>query len=276
MYGQRIALIQKRFTMKIIVCMKQVPASTKVDIDPETGAMKRMGSATRTNPYDLFALETALQLRELVGGTVTALTMGPPQAEVMMKDAYTMGADEAVILSDRKFAGADVLATSYALSQGIQVLGGADLIICGRQTTDGDTAQVGAEVSEYLGIPNVANVLSVDDVKDGKIYVTASLDEKVVKMSVALPCLISVDGDINSPRLPSYKAKKALTGDEVRFLSFADFGDQNADHYGLTGSATQVERIFPPEKKKERATISGTPEEKTEALFGILADKKLI
>ncbi|MDY3249597.1 MAG: electron transfer flavoprotein subunit beta/FixA family protein [Candidatus Choladocola sp.] len=129
--------------MKIIVCMKQVPAGTRVDIDPETGAMKRMSGETRTNPYDLFALEAALQLREKAGGTVTVLTMGPPQAESMMRDAYTMGADDAVILSDRKFAGADVLSTSYVLSQGIQVLGGADLIICGRQTTDGDTAQVG-------------------------------------------------------------------------------------------------------------------------------------
>ena len=114
--------------MKIVVCMKQVPASSKVDIDPETGAMKRMSGETRTNPYDLFALETALQIREKVGGTVTVLTMGPPQAEEMMRDAYTMGADDAVILSDRKFAGADVLATSYALAQGIQVIGGADLI----------------------------------------------------------------------------------------------------------------------------------------------------
>ena len=114
--------------MKIIVCMKQVPAGTKVDIDPETGAMKRMSGDTRTNPYDLFALETAIRLREQVGGTVTVLTMGPPQAETMVRDAYTMGADDAVILSDRKFAGADVLATSYALSQAIQVLGGADLI----------------------------------------------------------------------------------------------------------------------------------------------------
>lgn len=110
--------------MKIVVCMKQVPASSKVDIDPETGAMKRMSGETRTNPYDLFALETALQIREKVGGTVTVLTMGPPQAEEMMRDAYTMGADDAVILSDRKFAGADVLATSYALAQGIQVIGG--------------------------------------------------------------------------------------------------------------------------------------------------------
>ena len=123
--------------------MKQVPATSKVDIDPETGAMKRMSGETRTNPYDLFALETALMIREKTGGTVTVLTMGPPQAEEMIRDAYTMGADEGVILSDRKFAGADVLATSYALAQGIQVIGGADLIICGRQTTDGDTAQVG-------------------------------------------------------------------------------------------------------------------------------------
>lgn len=129
--------------MKIVVCMKQVPATSKVDIDPETGAMKRMSGETRTNPYDLFALETALSIREKTGGTVTVLTMGPPQAEEMIRDAYTMGADEGVILSDRKFAGADVLATSYALAQGIQVIGGADLIICGRQTTDGDAAQVG-------------------------------------------------------------------------------------------------------------------------------------
>ena len=142
--------------MKILVCMKQVPAGTKVDIDPETGAMKRMSGATRTNPYDLFALETALRIREQQGGTVTVLTMGPPQAEEMMRDAYTMGADDAVILSDRKFAGADVLATSYALSQAIQVLGGADLILCGRQTTDGDTAQVGPAIAEHLHMPHAA------------------------------------------------------------------------------------------------------------------------
>ena len=142
--------------MKIIVCMKQVPAGTKVDIDPETGAMKRMSGDTRTNPYDLFALETAISLREKLGGTVTVLTMGPPQAETMMRDAYACGADDAVILSDRKFAGADVLATSYALAQGIQVIGGADLIICGRQTTDGDTAQVGPSIAEHLTIPHAA------------------------------------------------------------------------------------------------------------------------
>lgn len=155
--------------MKIIVCMKQVPAGTKVDIDPQTGAMKRLSGTTRTNPYDLFALETALQIREKLGGTVTVLTMGPAQAEEMMRDACTMGADDAVILSDRKFAGADVLATSYVLSQGIQVLGGADLIICGKQTTDGDTAQVGPAIAEHMAIPHAAWVSEIVDVTDETI-----------------------------------------------------------------------------------------------------------
>ena len=262
--------------VKILVCVKQVPGSSNVEVDPVTGVLKRSGIKSKMNPYDLYGIETALELVERFGGSVESLTMGPPQAKEVITETVCMGATSGVVLSDRKFAGADVLATAYTISQGIKIAGEYDLIICGKQTTDGDTAQVGAEVSEYLGIPNVANVLSVDDVKDGLLYVTASLDEKVVKMTVKLPCLISVDGDINSPRLPSYKVKKTLTGDEVKFLSFADFGDQNADHYGLTGSATQVERIFPPEKKKERAAITGTPEEKTEALFGIIAEKKLI
>ena len=262
--------------VKILVCVKQVPGSSNVEVDPVTGVLKRSGIKSKMNPYDLYGIETALELVERFGGSVESITMGPPQAKEVITETVCMGAKSGVVLSDRKFAGADVLATAYTISQGIKIAGEYDLIICGKQTTDGDTAQVGAEVSEYLGIPNVANVLSVDDVRDGLLYVTASLDDKVVKMSVKLPCLISVDGDINSPRLPSYKVKKTLTGEEVKFLSFADFGDQNADHYGLTGSATQVERIFPPEKKKERAAITGTPEEKTEALFGIIAEKKLI
>jgi len=262
--------------VKILVCIKQVPGSSNVEVDPVTGVLKRSGIKSKMNPYDLYGIETAISLTERFGGSVQTLTMGPPQAKEVITESVCMGAESGVVLSDRKFAGADVLATAYTISQGIKIAGEYDLIICGKQTTDGDTAQVGAEVSEYLGIPNVANVLSVDDVKGGLIYLTASLDEKVVKMTVKLPCLISVDGDINSPRLPSYKVKKALTGDEVKFLSFADFGDQNADHYGLSGSATQVERIFPPEKKSERSSIKGTPGEQADALLALVTDKKLI
>ena len=122
--------------MRTIVCMKQVPAASKVEIDPETGTLKRLGSQSKTNPYDLFALETALRIKEKMGGTVTVLTMGPSQAESMIRDAYAMGADEGIILSDKKFAGSDVLATSYTLSQGIRAIDNFDLIICGKQTTE--------------------------------------------------------------------------------------------------------------------------------------------
>ena len=176
--------------------MKQVPAGTKVDIDPETGAMKRLSGETRTNPYDLFALEAALQLREKVGGSVTVLTMGPPQAEEMMRDAYTMGADDAVILSDRKFAGADVLATSYALSQGITAIGDIDLIICGKQTTDGDTAQVGPAIAEHLGIPHAAWVSEIVDADSESIQVKQDLVSVSQTSKIPYPCLITVDKDI--------------------------------------------------------------------------------
>ena len=191
--------------MKILVCIKQVPGSSNVEVDPVTGVLKRDGVQSKMNPYDLYGLEMALELSEKYGGTVETVTMGPPQAKSIIVESICMGAQKGTVLSDRKFAGADVLATAYTLSQGIQKAGEFDLIICGKQTTDGDTAQVGAEVAEYLNLPNVANVTSVEEIKDGKAYLTASLDDKVVTMAVKMPCLISVDGDINSPRLPSYK-----------------------------------------------------------------------
>lgn len=262
--------------MNILVCVKQVPGSNNVEVDPVTGVLKRNGIQSKINPYDLYGIETALTLAEKYGGSVESITMGPPQAKAVIEETVCMGVKRGTVLTDRKFAGADVLATAYTLSQGIKKSGEYDLIICGKQTTDGDTAQVGAEVAEYLGLPNLSNVLSVDDVKDGKLYVTASLDEKVVKMSVTLPCLISVDGDINTPRLPSYKIKKALSDDTVKFLTFADFDDQNADHYGLTGSATQVERIFPPEKNEQKFNVVGDAVAQSDELYKLLADKKII
>jgi electron transfer flavoprotein beta subunit len=262
--------------MKILVCVKQVPGSTNVEVDPVTGVLKRSGIPSKINPYDLYGIETALTLAERFGGSVESLTMGPPQAKAVIQETVCMGVKKGTVLTDRKFAGADVLATAYTISQGIRKCGDYDLIICGKQTTDGDTAQVGAEVAEYLGLPNVSNVLSVEDFRDGKLYLTTSLDEKVVSLSVPVPCLISVDGDINTPRLPSYKIRKTLTEDSVTFLTFADFDDQNPDHYGLTGSATQVERIFPPEKVSQKQTIEGDGAAQTQAIFDLLLDKKML
>ncbi len=262
--------------MKILVCIKQVPGSNNVEVDPVTGVLKRSGIQSKMNPYDLYAIETALSLCEKFGGEVETITMGPPQAKEIIIEAICMGAKGGTVLSDRKFAGADVLATAYTLSQGIKKAGEFDIIICGKQTTDGDTAQVGAEVAEYLGLPNISNVLSIYDIKDNEAYLTASLDNKTIDCKVKMPCVISVDGDINSSRLPSYKIKQTVKDDMVKFLSFDDFEDKNENNYGLKGSATQVERIFPPEKNTDKQMFVGDSEEQTEQLFKLIETKKLI
>ncbi len=262
--------------MNILVCIKQVPGSANVEVDPVTGVLKRDGVKSKMNPYDLYAIEFALSLNERYGGRTEVITMGPPQAKEIITEAVCMGAAGGTVLSDRRFAGADVLATAYTISQGIKKSGDFDMIICGKQTTDGDTAQVGSEVAEFLGYPNVANVLSVEDISDNGLELTASLDEKIVKMSVNMPCLISVDSDINTPRLPSYKVKQSITEDMVKFLSFDDFEDKNPDNYGISGSATQVERIFPPEKNTGKWAFTGDADEQTESLFKLICDRKLI
>lgn len=262
--------------MRILVCVKQVPGSSNVEVDPITGVLKRDGVQSKMNPYDLYAVEMALSLVEKYGGSVETITMGPPQAKDVIIETICMGAKSGTVLSDRKFAGADVLATAYTISQGIRKEGKFDLIICGKQTTDGDTAQVGAEVAEFLGIANISNVISVDDILNDTVILTSSLDDKVVKLSVKCPCLISVDSDINSPRLPSYKVKQSVTDGMVKFVSFGDFEDQNADNYGLAGSATQVERIFPPEKNMQKCSIEGNSDEQAESLLGVIKERKLI
>ena len=262
--------------MNILVCVKQVPGSNQVEVDPVTGVLKRNGIQSKINPYDLYAIETALTLAEQYGSRVESITMGPPQAKSVILETVCMGVSGGTVLTDRKFAGADVLATAYTLSQGIQKSGKYDLIICGKQTTDGDTAQVGAEIAEYLGIANVSNVLSVDGLRDGKLLVTTALDDKNVKLAIGLPCLISMDSDINTPRLPSYKIKKELKDDAVTFYTFDDFEDKDTNHYGLNGSATQVERIFSPEKNDQKHTVSGDAVAQAEAICQLLRDQKRI
>lgn len=260
--------------MKIVVCMKQVPLTSKVEIDEETGNLKRLSAAARTNPFDLFALECALQIRDQVGGTVTVLTMGPQQTETMVRDAYMMGADDAVILSDRKFAGSDVLATSYTLSQGVKVLEGADLIICGRQTTDGDTAQIGPAMAEHLHIPHAAWVNEITEVTDKHIRVRQDLSSVFQISEMNYPCLITVDKDICVPRLPSYRRKAEAAAKPIRILSAADLPKGDITRFGLVGSPTTVERIFPPPAGSGNVTLEGTAAEKAGALFELLAAAK--
>lgn len=243
--------------MKILVCIKQVPESNKVDVDPVTGVLKRDGADSKMNPYDLYALETALRIKEKIGAEISVITMGPPQAEEIIREAYALGADNGVIISDRKFAGADVLATAYTISQGALKTGSFDMIICGKQTTDGDTAQVGPEMSEYLNIPSIANVLEITDINDKDITVKMDMTDTVEIAKIKYPCLICVDKDIYVPRLPSYIKKKATADREIKVITFNDLDDKDEKKYGLSGSPTQVRRIFPPETNSDRELWNG-------------------
>jgi electron transfer flavoprotein beta subunit len=262
--------------VKIVVCIKQVPGTTEVEVDPVTGVLKRDGVDSKLNPYDLYALETALRIKQEQGAAVKAITMGPPQAAQVLREAYMMGVDEAVLLTDRKFAGADVLATSYALSQGIRQGGVPDLIICGKMTTDGDTAQVGPEMAEFLGIPHVANVLRILEVGQDGITVEMDMAATVEVAKVRYPCLITVEKGIFQPRLPSFRLKLQTRERAVPHVSLQDLPDQDPANYGLNGSPTQVKRIFPPEVNTDHEMWTGPAEESAERLADRLQQLKFV
>lgn len=262
---------------KIVVCIKQVPGTSQVEIDEETGVLKRDGAAAKINPYDLYSIETAMRLKEQYGGTVTAVTMGPPQAESMMREAYMMGVDEAYVFSDRTFAGADVLATAYTLAQGIAaVCPDFDVIVCGKQTTDGDTAQVGPAIAEYMGIPCAAWVSEIGKAAEDGIIVSQDFVNVKQRAKLKWPCLITVEKDIFTPRLPSYRKKLETKDKVVHMISFAAFKDQDVSHYGLKGSATAVERIFPPKGQEGQIFLHGDAESVSAKLVDLFCEKKYI
>ncbi|KAF5042442.1 MAG: electron transfer flavoprotein subunit beta/FixA family protein [Sedimentibacter saalensis] len=260
--------------MNILVCIKQVPETNKVEVDPVTGVLKRNGVDSKMNPYDLYAIETALRVREKTGGTITVITMGPPQAAGVIREAFAMGADEGVLISDRKFGGADVLATSYTLAQGIKKTGDFELILCGKQTTDGDTAQVGPEVSEWLNIPSVSNVCKIIDIEENSISVEMDMTDDIEIAKVEYPCLLAVDKDIFMPRLPSYTRKINTKDKQITVMSLDDMEDKDEKHYGLNGSPTQVQRIFPPSVNAHREMWAGSNSELTTQLLNKLKEMK--
>lgn len=262
--------------MEILVCIKQVPGTSKVEVDEKTGVLKRDGVDSKMNPYDLYALETALRIKEENGGELSVISMGPPQAMDVIREAYMMGVDKGALISDRKFAGADVLATSYTISQGIRKMGNLDLILCGKQTTDGDTAQVGPEMAEYLGIPHVANVLKILEVKEKSIVIEMDMPNTIEVAEVKFPCLLTVEKDIFQPRLPSYKKKLETKGREIQSICLNDFEDKDENKYGLNGSPTQVERIFPPSANTDRETWTGDSEEISDRLVNKLKELKYV
>jgi electron transfer flavoprotein beta subunit len=261
--------------MNIIVLVKQVPDTSEVKINRETNTLIRDGVPSIINPYDMYALEEAIRLREQHGGKVTAITMGPPQASEALKEAVAMGADDVVLLSDRAFAGADTWATSYTLAKGIKKIGNFDLVIAGKQAIDGDTAQVGPETADMLGIPFVAYIRKIERAENNKIIVERMMDEGYDVVETSLPALITVVKEINQPRLPSLKGKMKAKSLKVTTWTAQDI---EADHNlcGLKGSPTKVVKIFPPAPRGQREVLSGTLEEQVSAVTKKLKEQSLI
>ncbi len=260
--------------MKIIVCIKQVPDTAEVRINPETNTLIRDGVPSIINPYDMHAIEAGLHIKEKAGGNVTVITMGPPQAETALREAISMGVDSAVLLTDRAFAGSDTWATAYTLAKAIEYLG-ADIILCGKQAIDGDTAQVGPEIAEFLDIPHISYIRKIDEIKDNKIVVQRLMDDGYDVIESSFPVLLTVVKELNVPRLPSIKGKMAAKKAVIQKMNAADIkADENC--LGLKGSPTQVRNIFAPEVKKDRIMLEGTTEEKVTALVNELMRLKCL
>lgn len=260
--------------MNIVVCIKQVPDTAEVKVNQETGTLIREGVSGIINPFDMHALEAGLYVRERTKGSVTVLTMGPPQAETALRDALAMGADDAILLSDKVFAGSDTWATSFTLSKAIAKIG-ADIIICGKQAIDGDTAQVGPETAEFLDIPHISYVRKIEEVNDVSIRVQRLMDDGYDVVESSLPVLLTVVRELNEPRLPSLKGKMAAKKAVIKKWGQADIMADERD-LGLKGSPTQVKNIFTPEARSGRKMIEGTPEEQVEALLQELRGMKCL
>lgn len=263
--------------MKIVVCVKQVPDTTEVKIDPETKTLVREGVESITNPFDEFAIEEGLLTKEKYGGEVHVISMGPPQAKEVLKNAYAVGADYVYLISDRAFAGADTWATAYTLAGAIKKIGDFDLVICGKQAIDGDTAQVGPGIATQLNIPQLTYVDKVVEIDpdNKKIKAERLLEDGKEVVEASLPALITVVKDINEPRLPSlFGIKKAAKLDIPTWT--ADELPVDKEKLGLKGSPTEVVRVFSPEVRSGGEILEGEIPEVVSTLADKLMDLKII
>jgi len=258
--------------MNIIVCIKQVPETTEVRINPETNTLIREGVKSIINPFDMYAIEEAVRLKEKFGGKVTVLTMGPPQAEAALKEAISMGIDEGILVGDRAFAGSDTWATSYTLSGAIKKIGQFDLIICGKQAADGDTAQVGPGISAHLNIPQVTYVKKIEEVKEKSMRVERLMEEGFEIIETPLPALLTVVKEINEPRIPSLKGMMRAKAAKITVWGQKDL-NLDPQSIGLCGSPTQVVKIFTPPQRIGGQVLKGEVPEIAERLVNLLKDE---
>lgn len=261
--------------MNSVVCLKQVPGTTRVAIDPQTNTLVRQGIESIVNPFDTYALEEGVRLKERYGGRTTAISMGPPQAEAMLRETISTGADEAILLCDSTFAGSDTWATAYVLSRAIQKIKDYDLVICGRQTIDGDTGQVGPELAEMLEVPFVAYVSQIEEVNNGLMRVRRMVEDGHEVIEAPLPAVITVAKEINVPRLPSLRG---LTRARSAVIPVWTAGELNIDKdmVGLAGSATRVIKIFYPQRVRQAEMLEGSPENQVDSLLEKLRESRLI
>lgn len=270
--------------MHAIVCIKQVPDTNEVRIDPERGTLIREGVPSIINPFDTYAIEEGIRLKEAHGGKTTVLSMGPPQALEALKEAVAMGCDDAVLMSDRTFAGADTWATSYTLAQAIHKLGEFDVIICGRQAADGDTGQVGPGIATQLGISQLTYVFKIRELDlDGRtITVERLVEEGREVVTSPLPCLITVVKDINSPRYPSFMGIRKANAKEYPVWTAENLCDDtgaDAECFGLIGSPTKVVKVFTPAPREGECTmvpLNDNPAQAANALADLILAEKIL
>ncbi len=261
--------------MKIIVCIKQVPDTTEVKLDPKTGRLIRDGVPSIINPDDKNALEQALSIKdEHPGTTVTVVSMGPPQADIAMREALAMGADEAILICGREFAGSDTWATSYIIASAIKKIGDYDLILCGRQAIDGDTAQVGPQIAEQLGIPQITYVQNMR-IEGGEVVATRQLEDGCTVMSAKMPVLLTAIKELNTPRYMTPRGIFEAYEKEVKIWGFADVPVDEAK-IGLAGSPTNVNKTFSPEPKAKGEMLEGADRNTVKTLIDKLVEKHLL
>jgi electron transfer flavoprotein beta subunit len=264
-------LLQGSQEMHIVVCIKQVPDTHEIKLDPVKNTLMREGVEAIVNPFDMYAIEEAIRLRERLGGTITALTMGPPQAESALREAISMGVDKGILVSDAAFAGSDTWATSYTLAQAIRKLDPPGIILFGKQAADGDTAQVGPGVAAQLDLPQITYVRKIEEINENTIVAERLLETGYEVIEASLPCIITVVKEINEPRLPSLKGKMAARKAEITKWKATDI-DADPACIGLQGSPTKVVRVFTPAPRSGGEILTGEPREVARLLVEKIKD----
>ncbi len=262
--------------MKIVVCIKQVPDTTEVKLDPKTNTLIRDGVPSIINPDDKAGIEAALTLKEQLGGTVTVVCMGPPQADVALREALAMGCDDAILMSDRAFGGSDTYATAHVIAAGLKTLD-YDLIITGRQAIDGDTAQVGPQIAEQLGIPQVSYAAEVKTAEDGAVVVKRQFEDRYQLLKVKTPCLVTALSELAQPRYMTVSGIVNAYNKEVKVLTFEDVKNNlNPDFIGLKGSPTNVKQSFTKQVKGAGIVINVSADEAVKTIMDKLIEKHII